>query len=252
MNKTNSLADPYDWQLKQATSKILNQAVQELIWLSGTAIYSQWFQLECRGLENLPQEGGYIMAANHTSHLDSPAIIAACGQHLNRVYSLAAQDYFFDRPVKSWLCRNWLNMIPFKRRGNFLDCLPTCQEVIARQQSILFFPEGTRSKTGQLQPLKLGLGILVMKLKVPVVPVHVRGTYQALPKGKVFPKKYPIQVCFGSPLDFRHYLSTHDSINHHQIYRELVNHVYIAIQELKMISEMSVLHDEKVKIERNI
>ncbi len=251
MNKTNSLAEPYDWLFQQATAKTLNQAVQELVWLSGTAIYNHWFQLECRGLENLPQDRGYIMAANHTSHLDGSAIIAACGQHLNQVYSLAAQDYFFDRPVKSWLCRNWLNMIPFNRRGQFLDCLPTCQEVIARQQAILFFPEGTRSETGQLQPLKLGLGILVMKLKVPVVPVHIQGTYRALPKGKVFPKKYPIRVSFGSPLEFKHYLTIDNVSDDHQIYREIVSDVYVAIQKLKTINEMPAQHDEKVIIERS-
>jgi long-chain acyl-CoA synthetase len=90
----------------------MDRAIQELIWLTGTGIYQHWFELECRGQENLPQQGGYIIAANHTSHLDAPAIIAAHGQHLNFIYSLAAQDYFFDHPIKSWICHNWLNMIP--------------------------------------------------------------------------------------------------------------------------------------------
>ena len=128
---------------------MINQAARELIWLGGKVIYQKWFNLKCCGRENLPQNQGYIIAANHTSHLDAPAIIAACGQHLNQVYSLAAQDYFFNNSVKSWLCQNWLNMIPFKRRGKFLDCLPACQEVIEQKKSILFFPEGTRSINGR-------------------------------------------------------------------------------------------------------
>ncbi|NJM27264.1 MAG: hypothetical protein HC856_01520 [Pseudanabaena sp. RU_4_16] len=81
-------------------------------------------------MENLPQDRGYIMVANHTSHLDGSAIIATRGQQLNQGYGLAAQDYFFDRPVKSWLCHNWLNMIPFNRRGQFLEpALQTSGEV---------------------------------------------------------------------------------------------------------------------------
>ena len=210
----------------------MNKIVRELIWLGGSAIYQYWFKLKYYGRENLPRNQGYIIAANHTSHLDAPAIIAAHGQHLDRVYSLAAQDYFFNHPVKSWLCHNWFNMIPFKRRGNFLDCLPACQEVVKQRKSILFFPEGTRSVTGTLQPLKLGIGVLAIALDVPVVPAYVRGTYQALPKGNYLPKRYPIQVIFGSPLEFKH-LRLERGKSDRKIYQSIVRDVYAAIQELK-------------------
>lgn len=213
----------------------MNKIVRELIWLGGTAIYKHWFKLKYYGRENLPQNQGYIIVANHTSHLDAPAIIAAHGQHLDRFYSLAAQDYFFNHPVKSWFCHNWFNMIPFKRRGNFLDCLPACQEVIKQRKSILFFPEGTRSVTGTLQPLKLGIGILAIALDVPLVPAFVRGTYQALPKGKYLPKRYPIQVTFGSPLEFNHLRldgGKSDRANR-QIYHTIADDVFFAIQKLQ-------------------
>ena len=212
---------------------MMNKIVRELIWIGGTAIYQHWFELKCFGRENLPQNQGYIIASNHTSHLDAPAIIAAQGQHLDRIYSLAAQDYFFDNSVKSWLCHNWFNMIPFKRRGKFLDCLPACQAVIEQKNSILFFPEGTRSVTGALQPLKLGIGILAMKLNVPIIPTYVRGTYEALPKGKHFPQKSPVQVTFGSPLEFDRERLLDDSISPRIVYQSIVQDVYVAIQELK-------------------
>lgn len=215
----------------------VREAIQALIWVSGTLIYKHWFQLNCQGLENLPQDRGYIIAANHTSHLDGPAIVAAQGQPLNHIYSLAAADYFFNHPSKGWICQNCLNMIPFQRRGKFLNCLPTCQDVIAHKKSILFFPEGTRSLTGELQPLKLGLGRLVLSLNAPIVPAYIRGTYQALPKGSYFPKRHPIHVSFGPPLEFTHYQTQRHKVgDHHQIYREIVNDVYIAIQELSNLS----------------
>ncbi|NET38294.1 MAG: 1-acyl-sn-glycerol-3-phosphate acyltransferase [Cyanothece sp. SIO1E1] len=212
-------------------------AIQALIWVSGTLIYKYWFQLDCQGLENLPRDRGYIIAANHTSHLDGPAIVAAQGQPHNHVYSLAAADYFFNHPSKGWICRNCFNMVPFKRRGKFLNCLPTCQDLIAHKKCILFFPEGTRSLTGELQPLKLGLGRLVLSLNVLVVPAYIQGTYEALPKGQYFPKRHPIQVSFGPPLDFTHYQAQpHELGQHHQIYRDIVNDVYRAIQHLSHLS----------------
>ncbi|NES18230.1 MAG: 1-acyl-sn-glycerol-3-phosphate acyltransferase [Symploca sp. SIO3E6] len=232
INKSDLLAESPNLPIENVNPKLLHKAVQEVIWLSGTAIYKHWLQLECQGLEHLPQDRGYIIAANHNSHLDGPAVIAAQGQHISQVYSLAAKDYFFNHPTKAWLCQNFLNMIPFKRKGKFLDCVPTCQQVIAQKKSILLFPEGTRSVTGKLQPLKPGLGILVMKLHAPVVPAYIQGTYQALPKGKYFPKKYPIRVSFGPPLEFNHYWEQQDGVDNHQVYRAIVNDVSVGIQEL--------------------
>jgi 1-acyl-sn-glycerol-3-phosphate acyltransferase len=120
----------------------------------------------------------------------------------------------------------------FKRQGKFLDCLPACQEIIRQHKSILFFPEGTRSATGTLQPFKLGLGMLAVKLNVPIVPTLVQGTYRALPKGKYLPKRYPIRVTFGSPVKCDRYLLTHNLGHERQIYREIVNAVALEVQNL--------------------
>lgn len=212
---------------------MINRTARELIWLGGKVIYQKWFNLKCYGKENLPRDRGYIIAANHTSHLDAPAVIAALEVHLDWVYSLAAQDYFFNNSVKSWLCHNWLNMIPFKRRGKFLDCLPACQEVIGQKKPILFFPEGTRSTNGRLQPLKLGIGILAIKLNVPIVPTYIQGTFQALPKGKRFPKKCSLEVTFGSPLESDRYLSLDNSCSDRYIYQSIARDVYVAIGQLQ-------------------
>lgn len=213
---------------------MINQTVKQLIWLGGRVIYRQWFNLQSCGKENLPIDRGYILAANHTSHLDAPAIIAALEVHLERVYSLAAQDYFFNNSLKSWLCHNWLNMIPFKRRGKFLDCLPACQEVIRQNKPIIFFPEGTRSPDGRLQPLKLGIGILAMRLKAPIVPVYIQGAFEALPKGRHLPKKYAITVIFGSPIECDRY-SSDNSKSDRTIYQTMARDVYLALQKLKPI-----------------
>lgn len=207
--------------------------VQDMIWLGGTGIYKYWFNIECQGLENLPKNEGYIIAANHTSHLDGPAVVAAHGQHMRQIYSLAAKDYFFNQPFKAWFCRHALNMIPFNRRGRFFDCLPTCRKLITEKKGILFFPEGTRSTNGKFQKLKPGIGLLVSQLSVPIIPAYIQGTYQALPKGKFLPHKYPIKVYFGTPLRFnKKIIEYHKSDEHHKLYHEISNDVYLAIKRL--------------------
>lgn len=212
---------------------IFQQQVQDLIWKSGRTIYQHCFQLESQGLENLPPNRGYLIIANHVSHLDGPAIIAAHGKHLQYVYSLAAKDYFFDRSWKFWVYPYMFNMIPFERKGKFLDCLKICQTLLTQEKCIIFFPEGTRSITGEMQPLKLGLGLLIMQLQVPIIPVYISGTYQALPKGKRFPQKYPIQVIFGAPLEFSDYEQQVNKEDRNKLYQEIIDRVTAAIEDLK-------------------
>ncbi|MEM9483929.1 MAG: lysophospholipid acyltransferase family protein [Cyanobacteria bacterium P01_F01_bin.116] len=233
ITQVNILAKVQNVSFKNMVSRQLHRSVQDLIWLGGTVLYKGWFNLKCAGLEHLPQDRGYIIAANHISHLDGPAIVAAQGKHMSQVHSLAAKDYFFNSPVKSWFCQNFLNMIPFSRRGKFLDCLCLCQAALAQKKAILFFPEGTRSKTGSLQPLKLGLGKLVMTLKVPVVPTYIYGSYQALPKGTWRPKKHPIHIRFGAPLDFSRYWQQQSLTDNRQVYRAIVDDVSSSILNLK-------------------
>ena len=188
-------------------------------------------------MEHLPRDGGYIIAANHASHLDGPAAIAAQQIHLKRVHSLAAQDYFFDHPVKAWFCQYGLNMIPFRRRGSFHDCLPICQQLLAKQDILLVFPEGTRSPSGSLQPFKLGLGMLAIQLNARIVPAYIQGTYQALPKGTRIPHRYPIQVRFGPPIVPSTYEHQKSQLDARQLYREIVADVSSAIAALRDRSE---------------
>ena len=65
---------------------------------------------------------------------------------------------------------------------------------------VLIYPEGTRSLTGKLQPFKLGVGVLACELNVPVVPTHISGSYQAMPKGSWFPRPAKVRVSFGPPI----------------------------------------------------
>jgi len=67
-------------------------------------------------------------------------------------------------------------------------------------RSLLIFPEGTRSRTGALQPFRAGVGVLAVELGIPIVPTAIEGTFEALPVGRVLPRRHPLRVTFGPPI----------------------------------------------------
>jgi 1-acyl-sn-glycerol-3-phosphate acyltransferase len=159
--------------------------------------------LSYSGLEHLPKDQPYLLAANHSSHLDMGAVVVSLLGQVDQVSSLGAKDYFFDQSLKAWFFQTFLHLIPLEREGNFSEALAAlrqCQQVLAPRRPVLVFPEGTRSQTGELQPFQPGVGLIATRLGIPIVPVYIEGAYQALPKGHLFPRKRPIRVTFGQPI----------------------------------------------------
>lgn len=164
-------------------------------------LYEQYLALEVEGREHLPVAGAYILAANHQSHLDAGAVLTAIGPGARRLHVVAAQDYFFDKAWKGAFFTELLNAIPFDRHGDFTEGLAACRVALGSGNPLLIFPEGTRSVDGRLQPFKAGLGMLALEMGVPIVPARIDGTHAVLPKGARIPRRHPIRVAFGAPLD---------------------------------------------------
>ena len=171
-----------------------------------TGIYRNYFSLECQGLEHIPHGKPYIIMPNHTSHLDTLTVITALGTKAYRLWTLAARDYWFATRLQGWFARTCLNALPIEREGNFtefLQDLRAANEVMALNNGLLIFPEGTRSLDGNLQPFKPGvLSLLIYGPNVPIIPAYIEGTYHALPKGQSMPKRHPVRIIFGEPLTF--------------------------------------------------
>ena len=171
-----------------------------------TGIYRNYFSLKCYGLEHIPKGKPYIIMPNHTSHLDTLTVITALGTKAYQLWVLAARDYWFATRFQGWFARTCLNALPIEREGNFtefLQDLRTANEVMAQNNGLLIFPEGTRSLDGKLQPFKPGvLSLLIYSPNVPVIPAYIEGTYHALPKGQNLPKKRPVRIVFGEPFTF--------------------------------------------------
>jgi 1-acyl-sn-glycerol-3-phosphate acyltransferase len=211
--------------------ELVSHVIRHLIWRFGSVFYKRWFSLQVSGLELLPEQGPYLLVANHCSHLDGPAVAAARGRHYHQLFSLGARDYFFRNRLGAWVSRNILNMIPMDRVRFDFRALAECRRVTAAGGVVLMFPEGTRSETGQLQRFKPGFGLLATRLNLPVIPVLISGTHEALPKGRPFPRRSRIRVTFGPPLDLGDYDPGGTDRRSH-VYRQIADGLYNAICRL--------------------
>src|SRR5205823_6373254 len=128
--------------------------------------------------------------------------LAALPSRLRRRTSVAATaDYFFERQPLATLAPLLLGAFPFYRQGQTSASLAHCGDLADEGFSILIFPEGTRSPDGRLQPFKAGIGLLARELALPVIPIHLRGLQKILPKGRTWPRRGPVEVTVGDPID---------------------------------------------------
>jgi long-chain acyl-CoA synthetase len=158
-----------------------------------------------RGRENLEGlTGPMLIAANHNSHLDSLTVFYALPTRFrSRLAVAAADDYFFQNSVLAWMTSLFVNGFPFAREGNIRNSLEYCSQLLDQGWSILIYPEGTRSLTGEMAPFKPGVGLLSVELGVPILPVRLLGLERILPKGRAIPRRANnVQVRIGRPLYF--------------------------------------------------
>jgi long-chain acyl-CoA synthetase len=144
-----------------------------------------------------------IFVANHNSHLDSLAVLYALPARLrSRTAVAAARDYFFKGRILGAATSLLVNGFPFARRGGTPPSLRYCAGLLSQGWSILMYPEGTRSTTGEICRFKSGVGLLSVEHGVPVVPIRVAGLDRVLPKGRSIPHMGKVEVHIGRPLYF--------------------------------------------------
>jgi long-chain acyl-CoA synthetase len=153
------------------------------------ALYERVLETDVYGKTNVPPFGGYIVAANHASHLDTGLVKYALGEQGEALVALGAKDYFFDDPVRRMYFENFTNVVPMERHGSLRESLRLAGEVIRDGYILLIFPEGTRSETGVMADFKPSLGYLAMTNKCGILPMYLNGTHAAMPKGRFLPKK---------------------------------------------------------------
>jgi 1-acyl-sn-glycerol-3-phosphate acyltransferase len=146
--------------------------------------------------------GPAVFVANHASHLDTPLVLGSLPRRFTRRLAVgAAADYFFDTPWRAVLTALVINGFPVERggKGKMTQLAP---QLLQDGWSLLLFPEGTRSEDGWMNPVRLGSASLCVALGVPAVPIAIRGTYAAMPRGRGWPVpgRPRVSVRFGRPL----------------------------------------------------
>jgi long-chain acyl-CoA synthetase len=191
-----------------------------------------WFGFEVRGAENLP-EGGFIVAANHCSHLDTGAVVTAFGGRGHELFVMGARDYFFNRRLKGWFFHTFLKVIPFDRTERVIEGLRLARSVLVSGRPVLIYPEGKRSVGGELQPFKPGIGLLGVELGVPIVPCLIEGTFTAMPKGKAIPRRSRVRVTFAPPVTMEPYRARHAGDDRVGLYRKIAEDVRRVVMTMR-------------------
>ncbi len=191
-------------------------------------------RLKVIGGGNIPKAGGLIVASNHSSYLDPPAVGAAT--RLVRTTHFMARDTLFEKPLMGWFLRN-VGVISLDREKGDVRAMRTAIHLLKGGASVALFPEGTRSEDGTLQPPKPGIGFLVAKGQTPVLPVYVHGSHAAWSKSSGGLKHLPITVIIGR-------LITREEIQEMGKGRE----AYVKIGELIMerIAELKADFEEEI------
>lgn len=152
--------------------------------------------------KGLPKEGPAILAANHTSHLDTLVLMSLYPiSQLHRVRPVAAADYFMKNKWIAWFSVHCLDIIPIVRDGSVERAVlfNGCYEALKNQQIVVFFPEGTRSLTEEREfKLKRGIHELIQRYpNTKVVPIILHGLAKALPKGEALLVPFNCDVIVG-------------------------------------------------------
>jgi long-chain acyl-CoA synthetase len=158
------------------------------------------FHFRVAGLELLPASGPYVLAPNHCSALDPIAVVAALGRRrLHNTYWGGWVGILFRSRLMSVLSHA-MRVLPVEPRLGPLSNLGLAAAALRSGRDLVWFPEGGRSPTGELQRFRSGIGLLLRVYSVPVVPVWIEGSRQALPPATLRPRRSAVSLWFGKPV----------------------------------------------------
>ena len=183
---------------------LYQRAGQRIFEVLARGLCRVWCPVQVAGRHNLPRTP-YLICANHSSHLDSLAVLIATGQPFARFAVLAAHDYFFTTRLRRIGFASLLNLIPLDRAaspGSAMSAVAACRDFLNQDAAtgLILFPEGGRSVTDAVGSFRRGSAVFPMRLGLPVVPVSIGGTRRLMPKGRLLPSPGRICVRIGEPL----------------------------------------------------
>ena len=200
-------------------------------WSAFRALYKFYFGWRVYNPERVPVLGPVILASNHASFLDPPLV----GSGLSRDINYLARESLFRFPGIGALLRSW-NSVPVDREGGGARGLKAIMDRLRAGGAIILFPEGTRTRDGNLQPARSGIGLTVIKSQAPVVPVRVFGTYAAYGRHLRLPRPTRVAVKYGRPMNFQALRAEAETCSKprlKEIYQQVADDIMAAIARLQ-------------------
>ncbi len=178
--------------------------------------------------ENLIEEGPALIVTNHTSFLDPPLV----GIAFKKPIHYLARKTLLSNAVATYIYLR-CNVVPVDQERADVTSLKTILRLLKGGERVLIFPEGSRSFDGELGPGEPGVGLLVAKSAVPVLPMRIFGAHEALPRGAKGPRRSRIRVVVGKPIQFTaEELANPARDKDH--YRKISERIMTAIGELEL------------------
>lgn len=166
-------------------------------WLLSLLIARLYVGVRVSGARHIPKTGPFILASNHESNMD-PFIL---GTSFPRPIEYMAKEELFRHPISRWIFTGF-HAHPVRRGNGDYGALKETFRILEGGNGLLIFPEGTRSRTGGLQPAKPGIGFIVARSGVPVVPAYIEGSREAMPDGFSSLRRRQVRISFGEPVRF--------------------------------------------------
>lgn len=200
-------------------------------WSFFRGVFATYFHWKVFNAERVPLDGPVILASNHASYIDPPLV----GAGVRRQINFLARDSIFHVPVLAAILRSW-EVVPVDRDGGTGRGLKMILNRLEKGGAIILFPEGTRSRHGELNPARSGIGLTVIKSNAPVVPARVFGTHEAFGPHMVLPRPRQLMVKYGRPLLFealRAEAATCSKQRVKEIYQQVADEIMVEIARLE-------------------
>lgn len=172
------------------------------------------FRTKVQGLEKLPSEGAYLLCPNHVSYLDPFLLCSVLPFRVIRDIFILGYTAYFESKFMRWL-GGTVNIVPVDPNAKLTQAMRIAAVGLRKNRILLVFPEGERSIDGDLTQFKKGSAILSVELGVPIVPVGIKGTFKAWPRGGKI-RMHPVEIVVGEPIlpdKFRDEADPYEAVN---------------------------------------
>jgi len=219
----------------------MNRAVSWFSKIFLKPVVDRLFIEEVKGINNIPKKSNFILAANHQSHLDQLATGYIC---VPRRFHMIGQTDSYSGLTKLFLYIVYFlaGVIPLNRRSEESKkrVIEGAINSLKKGDILIIYPEGTRSRTGEIQKGKMGIAKIFLKTGVPILPVGIKGTFELLPPAGKLKIKRIVKINIGKPLFFKEEFERAKKIypnskEYQQIIQKITDKVMAEINRLFMV-----------------